>query len=281
MAERARGVVAETAGVIGGNGQAGIENSLEHAAATIRNLLARMEASAGHALAATERIETLEGAAKQIVKDLAEVGNIAFQNKLLALNAKIESVHVGEAGAGFAIVADAISTQAGRSSEISESAVQAVKNMSSSMLSATGELKTAVANDREMLAASRAEVEQALRSLNAAHSEMTEALAASHRTSSQLAEDIAQAVMTLQFQDRVGQRLSHVSSALERMEKESHSDGDALANLRETYTMAAERSAASQPHSAGSKGLDETAGPGRRPDWATHRNPDCSDVEIF
>ena len=42
---------------------------------------------------------------------LSEFQKIAFSNKLVALNARIEAVHVGQLGRGFEVVADEISRQ--------------------------------------------------------------------------------------------------------------------------------------------------------------------------
>ena len=120
----------------------------------------------GLSLSAAERIESLEGASRRILQDLAEVENIAFRNKLLvALNAKIEAVHVGEAGAGFGVVADEISEQARRSGEMAEKIGEAVREMSSAVFTATGELRKLAENDQALLEQSRAEVNDALASV--------------------------------------------------------------------------------------------------------------------
>lgn len=64
----------------------------------------------------------LETSARQIMEVVAAIDRIAFQTNMLALNAGVEAARAGQAGAGFAIVAQEVRALAGRAAEASESA---------------------------------------------------------------------------------------------------------------------------------------------------------------
>jgi methyl-accepting chemotaxis protein len=255
MAGQARESVAVVSELVGGKGsEQNVGNIIEDCRVTMTGLIDRIEAGGALYRQAIGQMETVNVSVEKIFGILEEVDKTSFGNKLVALNAKIEAVHLGDRGAGFEVVAEQISQQSARSSELTEEVSSILKALTSTMATATTELKRLAEIDRQEAEHSRLAVEEALQSLQAASSKMEGALDKAGGTSGKLVEAINAAIMGLQFQDRLSQRIGHVVDSLDAMsralsepteiEDDAESDRRAQevrAALLTSYTMASER----------------------------------------
>jgi methyl-accepting chemotaxis protein len=253
IAARARETVAESVTVLDGQhseGSASVEEAIESSRRTIASLLERMELAGKLSAMAVSSMEEVSRTVTGIEDLLGQVARIAFTNKLVALNAKIEAVHVGELGAGFEVVADEISRQADRSAELAEGISSRIQEMRGRVNSTAEDLREFLAEDSQKLEESRCEAEKSLTMLLSLHQRTRDLLERNRQENARLAGDIASAVVGLQFQDRVKQRVEHVVEALQKLEDVlagSHlPDPDAsasglMAGVHASYTMQSER----------------------------------------
>ena len=95
---------------------------VEDATRQLRLILSEVTASA-------ELMLTLESEADRISKILGFINDVADQTNLLALNAAIEAARAGEAGRGFAVVADEVRKLAERTRQSTKEVAEMVANM--------------------------------------------------------------------------------------------------------------------------------------------------------
>lgn len=219
IADRSHEAVAKAAEMLG-SGQTGgsVEESIETSRATISLLLQRLEHAGQISSLAIARMGEIEQTVQGMESLLEEVQKISFASKIVALNAKIEAVHVGALGAGFEVVAEEISRQAERTTGLTEGIANRIQETRNCVHSAAGKLKEFMADDLTQSADSRNAAQAALHVLFTSHQNACDSVAMMTSENSRLRDEISQAIVNLQFQDRFGQRLAHVADAMEKME---------------------------------------------------------------
>ncbi len=240
MATRARDSVAASSKLLGGSDKgSGIEALLAASRHTLGELQLQIERGQNVSGQVIAHMQEMESTAGVIVKAISEITRISFASKLVALNAKVEAAHFGDQGGAFGVVADAIAAQALRSEEITVHVTEEMTRLRAKVAAASSSLNEMAHMSVGTLEASRAELESSLGELTRTHGQMEATLAASVSDGQRLTEEIARAVMALQFQDRIGQRLTHVADELADMRKTVHLPLDYLA--KETPVLGAAR----------------------------------------
>ncbi|MCS6782644.1 MAG: methyl-accepting chemotaxis protein [Gloeomargarita sp. SKYBB_i_bin120] len=109
----------------------------------------------------TRKVKRLAESSQEINKIVNSIGQIAQRTNLLALNASIEAAKAGEAGRGFAIVADEVRQLADRTSRASKEIEQIVLQIQSE----TGLVMTAMEEGTQAVIRGTRVAEQAKRAL--------------------------------------------------------------------------------------------------------------------
>ena len=272
MASRAQASVDQSAANLhsGGeqsNSQAGLQDLIDAARTTLVSVLDRIIQSSTYSMRLVYRMEDVEQGMQEISSALREIEQIARRTKLLALNTTIEAARFSGQSKGFAVVAAEITRLAERTTHASETIRGLVCKVNDDVHCACEDLRELASTDMSGTVLSQEQVERTLTVLNSKNEAMRSSVERAMHNSQALAEDISRAVIRLQFQDTVSQRIGHVVAALQEMQE---TFGEVLANeidsippqetaqswterMQRQYTMASERQVLTEQGSASGK----------------------------
>jgi len=160
----------------------------------------------------------------ELMKMSSEVESIAFQTNMLALNAAIEAAHAGELGRGFAVVANEVRTLSTQARDTGKRITQKVGAVNQSLQKISETNERVASRDQQAVEASEAHIRSVLARFAQSTTGLAQAAQHAQRESAAIKEEICESLVQLQFQDRTGQILAHVSSSMLQL-AESQSSG--------------------------------------------------------
>jgi len=166
------------------------------------------------------KINALAGTTAELDGMAQDVGKIAEQTNLLALNAAIEAARAGEQGRGFAVVADEVRNLSKLSGDTANKIRASVEEVAQAMKEAQQIAEQS--SEREAQAESQAQnnISTVLAQFQQAAVGLSEASEALQQRNRSVHQDIGDVIVALQFQDRTDQILCQVESSIDSLANE-------------------------------------------------------------
>lgn len=207
----------QAAGELGDANSSGMAGVLSESQQQLNEVVAILHSAQANRDAMLAEIKSLTTYTIELNTMAMDVAKIASQTNLLALNAAIEAARAGEAGRGFAVVADEVRNLSRLSSETAQKMTGKVDTINTAISRAFQIAEDATARDQVSALNSEQAIEQVLTRFRHATDSLAESASLLQNESTDIHREISSVIVSLQFQDRVSQILSHVRNNMESL----------------------------------------------------------------
>lgn len=160
-----------------------------------------------------------------------DVKMIAFQTNLLSVNAAIEAAHAGEGGKGFAVVAQEVQSLSKASRDMGNKINQRIGAITETLRKIDAQSKSVSAQDARSIRSSEESIRTVLERQRERVGEFATLASSSRAEHNTIRNHIEDALVKLQFQDRVSQILAQISSAMQQADEPGEGADPLLADV--------------------------------------------------
>ncbi len=199
----------------GGKTESGESLSIEqfaHDTAATLNLFVDATVKSSHT--AMGMVERMDGVKKQVdaaLSILGEIDGISRQTNLLALNAAIEAARAGEAGRGFAVVADEVRRLSDRTAQFSDQIRAEIGQIHGSVNDVENTIHSIASQDMVEALQAKQRTEKMLEEIQVINHRIAEGGHELGAVTTEIEGQVNAAVTALQFQDLATQLLDYAA----------------------------------------------------------------------
>jgi methyl-accepting chemotaxis protein len=194
-----------------------IESTFTFAEKSLQSVIAALQATQHDRAAILDEVRMLTTYTDELKNMASEVDAIAGQTNLLALNAAIEAARAGEAGRGFAVVADEVRKLSSLSSATGKNMTEKVNVINGAVNGAFAVAEKATKDDDGMMERAENSIKEVLSSFTVTVEDLARSKQAMQQEGQHIQQEIAEMLVSLQFQDRTSQILNQVNRSVEEL----------------------------------------------------------------
>lgn len=215
----------------------------------LQQVLAELKNAMAAKLELVSSVNSVSRTASELTEQTASIQKISKEINLLSLNASIEAARAGDAGRGFAVVAERVRELSDMTALASNTIVGRMDALMSAVNGSNHKLALAQEQDKDLIQNAELRIADVLNSVARINQKLKNNVVQLEHSSLAVQQKVATAITQFQFQDRVGQKLSHVTDTLIKLKKLLSEDAIPPASaitqisqqLYASYTMKEER----------------------------------------
>jgi len=201
----------------GDSSQIDVRRFADLASRQMEHLLGALDQVSNQSSTTVQHIDDMTQHLEGIFALLEDVKSIADQTNLLALNAAIEAARAGEAGRGFAVVADEVRSLSERSTTFNEQIRKLATSSKDAVAKVRDTFSHVVTRDLSRSQEAKNEVGRLLSQLNSMNDSMAAAIREVSGCNEAIDRSVSEAVRSLQFEDISTQALGSADVHLQRL----------------------------------------------------------------